>query len=127
MSPCYERITARSRKPPAGRPVASLRDRQAQGRHRLFGFPPNAGAVGTAAYLSVFESLYNTLRAMAEEGMTHHLKALRLKEAALEGNALRYGQDANVAALMSAEDIVRNTPWLEEIEEVQSGTRAGAI
>ena len=36
----------------------------------LFGFPPNAGAVGTAAYLSVFESLFNTMQAMKDEGYT---------------------------------------------------------
>jgi magnesium chelatase subunit H len=29
----------------------------------LFNFPPNAGATGTAAYLSVFESVFNTLQA----------------------------------------------------------------
>ena len=28
----------------------------------LFNFPPNAGTVGTAAYLSVFASLFNTLK-----------------------------------------------------------------
>ena len=27
----------------------------------LYGFPPNAGAVGTAAYLDVLQSLFNTL------------------------------------------------------------------
>jgi magnesium chelatase subunit H len=34
----------------------------------MFNFPPNAGNTGTAAYLSVFQSLFNTLRAMREEG-----------------------------------------------------------
>ena len=34
----------------------------------LFGFPPNSGSVGTAAYLAVFESLLNTLRAMQHAG-----------------------------------------------------------
>ena len=34
----------------------------------LYGFPPNAGAAGTAAYLGVFESLFNTLNAMKAEG-----------------------------------------------------------
>lgn len=34
----------------------------------LFNFPPNAGATGTAAYMSVFESLQNTLRAVRSEG-----------------------------------------------------------
>ncbi len=34
----------------------------------LFNFPPNGGAVGTAAYLSVFESLHRTLGALAAGG-----------------------------------------------------------
>ena len=34
----------------------------------LFNFPPNAGTVGTAAYLSVFASLLNTLRGMKDAG-----------------------------------------------------------
>ena len=36
----------------------------------LFGFPPNAGAVGTAAYLNVFESLHNTMKQMQADGYT---------------------------------------------------------
>ena len=36
----------------------------------LFNFPPNAGTTGTAAYLSVFESLLNTLLAMKAAGYT---------------------------------------------------------
>ena len=35
----------------------------------LFNFPPNAGAAGTAAYLSVFASLHNTLRALQARGL----------------------------------------------------------
>jgi magnesium chelatase subunit H len=47
--------------------------RQAQKAERkiaivLFNFPPNAGATGTAAFLSVFESLFNTLKAMKADG-----------------------------------------------------------
>ena len=34
----------------------------------LYGFPPNAGAIGTAAYLDVFQSLQNTLLRLGEEG-----------------------------------------------------------
>ena len=34
----------------------------------LFNFPPNAGTTGTAAYLSVFASLLNTLHAMKDAG-----------------------------------------------------------
>ena len=52
------RLVALRRKPRAERKIAIV----------LFNFPPNAGAVGTAAYLSVFESLFNTLRGMAGAG-----------------------------------------------------------
>ena len=41
----------------------------------LFNFPPNAGNTGTAAYLSVFESLYRTLAAMKADGYTVDLPA----------------------------------------------------
>ncbi|MBM7068602.1 magnesium chelatase subunit H [Actibacterium sp. 188UL27-1] len=86
----------------------------------LFGFPPNAGAVGTAAYLSVFESLWNTLHRMKAEGYQLDLPADvdALRMAVLKGNAAQYGQEANVAAQVLADDIVTGTPWLEEIEAV---------
>lgn len=84
----------------------------------LFNFPPNAGATGTAAFLGVFESLYNTLHAMAREGYTVELpeSVEALKAAILEGNAAQYGQDANVGAMVSADDHVRGEPYLAEIE-----------
>ena len=34
----------------------------------LFNFPPNAGATGSAAFLSVFQSLFATLQRLASEG-----------------------------------------------------------
>jgi len=84
----------------------------------LYGFPPNAGAVGTAAYLGVFESLHNTLSAMAAEGydveVPESVDALRA--AVLEGNATALGQPANVAARIPAEDFVAREPHLAEIE-----------
>ena len=84
----------------------------------LFGFPPNAGAIGTAAYLSVFESLHNTLHQMARDGydITPPTTVDDLREAILNGNAKTYGQEANVGAKVSADQIISNTPWLEEIE-----------
>ncbi|MBN2906170.1 MAG: magnesium chelatase subunit H [Rhodobacteraceae bacterium] len=84
----------------------------------LFGFPPNAGAVGTAAYLSVFESLFNTLHRMKAEGYDVEPPATvdELRQTILEGNSKKYGQEANVAAHVPADDIVRGTPWLSEIE-----------
>ncbi len=84
----------------------------------LFGFPPNAGAVGTAAYLSVFESLHNTLHAMAEAGydVTPPATVDELRAAVLEGNAERHGQQANVMAHIPADDLVAREPHLKEIE-----------
>jgi magnesium chelatase subunit H len=68
MAPCLERIEALAEKVAA--PGALRRSRVAGPKVGivLFGFPPNAGAVGTAAYLSVFESLFNTLHRMKAEG-----------------------------------------------------------
>jgi magnesium chelatase subunit H len=118
MAPCHERITALAER--AAR-LARLR-RSDIARRRvavvLFGFPPNAGAVGTAAYLSVFESLHNTLARMAAEGYTTMPPATvdELREAVLKGNADRFGQRANVAAHVPADRMVAETPWLSEIE-----------
>jgi magnesium chelatase subunit H len=62
MAPCLERIDSLVEKTLR---LATLR-RKANAEKKvgivLFGFPPNAGAIGTAAYLSVFESLFNTLQ-----------------------------------------------------------------
>ncbi|MDP3872530.1 MAG: magnesium chelatase subunit H [Methyloversatilis sp.] len=84
----------------------------------IFNFPPNAGSVGTAAYLSVFESMFHTLTGMKQQGyqvdLPDSIDALR--DSVLFGNASKYGADANVHTLISAEDHVRREPWLKEIE-----------
>lgn len=84
----------------------------------LFNFPPNGGATGTAAYLSVFESLYNTLRALQADGYHVELPANveALRERVLSGNAARYGTDANVHTRISAQDYVLAEPHLAQIE-----------
>jgi magnesium chelatase subunit H len=84
----------------------------------LFNFPPNAGAIGTAAYLSVFASLHNTLRALARAGYDVDVPESvdTLRAALIEGNAARYGTDANVAARITADDHVGRQRWLDEIE-----------
>ena len=94
----------------------------------LFGFPPNAGAVGTAAYLEVFESLFNTLKAMKDAGYQIELpkSSADLREEVLAGNAQIYGQEANVESQVSADWIVKNTPWLSELED-QWGSAPGRI
>ena len=120
MAPCHERVAVLADKVLR---LASLRRSEVATRKVaivLYGFPPNAGAVGTAAYLSVFESLFNTLHAMKAAGhdLTPPETVDDLREMVLQGNAARYGQPANVAAHVTADAIVRDTPWLAEIEAV---------
>lgn len=84
----------------------------------LFNFPPNAGSVGTAAFLSVFESLHNTLSGLKEAGYSVDLPASvdALRDCMLKGNSAEYGAQANVHACIAAEDHVRDEPYLNEIE-----------
>ena len=84
----------------------------------LFNFPPNAGNIGTAAFLSVFESLWHTLTAMKAQGYQVDVPASvdELRDALLYGNAAQHGADANVHALISADDHVKRERWLKEIE-----------
>ncbi|RCL47114.1 MAG: magnesium chelatase subunit H [Halieaceae bacterium] len=84
----------------------------------LFNFPPNSGAAGTAAHLSVFESLFNTLSAMRDEGYKVDLPDSHgeLRDAILKGNAKQFGAEANVFQRVPVDDHVRAEPWLAEIE-----------
>ena len=74
--------------------------------------------MGTAAPLSVFESVLNTLRALDKAGyqveMPESVDALR--EALLVGNSEQYGAEANVHATIPVDDHVAREPYLEEIE-----------
>ncbi len=97
--------------------------RKAERRERkvaivLFNFPPNAGATGTAAFLSVYESLHNTLKSLAAAGYTVDVPATvdALRESILNGNAARYGAGANVVARVPVDRHVRRQRWLKEIE-----------
>ncbi len=94
----------------------------------LFNFPPNGGATGTAAYLGVFASLLNTLRGMRAQGYTVDVPETEdaLRAMVVEGNAKRFGADANVAARISADDHVRRQRWLPEIEK-QWGPAPGRL
>jgi len=84
----------------------------------VFNFPPNAGNTGTAAFLSVFESLFNTMAAMQREGYVVEMPASvdALRESIIEGNAKRYGAQANVHARIAVDDHVRREKHLKEIE-----------
>ena len=101
--------------------LVKLRRREQQERKVavvLFNFPPNSGGTGTAAHLAVFESLYNTLKALKHDGyhvvLPDSVDALR--DTILVGNAPQRGTDANVCATIAVDDHVRNELWLDEIE-----------
>ncbi|MCU0869627.1 MAG: magnesium chelatase subunit H, partial [Burkholderiales bacterium] len=94
----------------------------------LFNFPPNAGNTGTAAFLSVFESLMNTLVAMRTAGYTVDVpdSVDALRNRIVRGNAERHGATANVHARVSASEHVRRERWLAEIE-AQWGPSPGRL
>ncbi len=92
----------------------------------LFNFPPNAGSVGTAAFLGVFASLYNVLKGLKKEGYKVELPASAdaLRERILGGNSARFGTQANVHARIPVNDHIRRERWLPQIEK-QWGTAPG--
>ena len=108
LSSRVERLVRLRDKPRAERKLAIV----------LFNFPPNAGSVGTAAYLSVFQSLFNTLQRLALEGYQVELPASvdDLRERLLQGNASVYGTQANVLHAIDSGHHVQHEKWLNEIE-----------
>jgi magnesium chelatase subunit H len=120
MVSCPERAEALAGK--VAKMVALRRSERAQRKIALvlFNFPPNAGAVGTAAHLSVFASVRATLVRLYAEGYDVIVPPTvdALQTAILKGNADRYGADCNVHARISADDHVRDEPFLREIEKV---------
>ncbi|RKQ70632.1 magnesium chelatase subunit H [Oceanibaculum indicum] len=84
----------------------------------LFNYPPNGGNVGTAAFLSVFESLLETMRRLRDEGYDVEVpdSAETLQRMILEGNAATHGTEVNVHAVIPADDHVRQERHLAEIE-----------
>lgn len=94
----------------------------------LFNFPPNAGNTGTAAFLGVFESVFNLLNAMKAEGYSVDVPASidELRDAILHGNAADYGALANVHARIPVDDHVRREKHLAAIE-AQWGPAPGRV
>ncbi|PKU23648.1 magnesium chelatase subunit H [Telmatospirillum siberiense] len=84
----------------------------------LFNFPPNAGATGSAAYLSVFESLHHILTALKDGGYDVEVPddVTALRQRLLNGNAGLFGTDANVHMTIPVDDHVRREPHLAAIE-----------
>jgi magnesium chelatase subunit H len=126
MQVCSERADALAAR--VGRLVDLRRSQRAQRRVGIviFNFPPNAGNTGTAAFLAVFESLFHTLKAMKAAGYTVDVPADvdTLRNRLLQGNASRFGADANVHQRIAVNDHVKREPWLKEIE-VQWGPAPG--
>jgi len=85
----------------------------------LFSFPPNAGTLGTAAYLDVFASLHRLLLRLAEEGYAVEdvpSSPEQLRRSIAEGNSATLGTPANVAARIPLAGYKRGWPWWQEIE-----------
>jgi len=84
----------------------------------LFNFPPNAGNTGTAAFLSVFESLQRVLVGMKAAGytVTPPANVDALRDSIIKGNATRFGALANVHVRVPLDDHVRRERWLKPIE-----------
>ena len=84
----------------------------------IFNFPPNSGATGSAAYLGVFASLFNTLTAMKAAGYTVDVPCSidALREQLIHGNADLTGAAANVAHRVAVDTHVRKQKWLGQIE-----------
>jgi magnesium chelatase subunit H len=119
MTACPERADALAAR--VARLVALRRSERASRKVGvvLFNFPPNAGNTGTAAHLDVFHSLHHTLAAMRAHGYRVDdlpETADELRSLLLEGNASRYGADANVHTLIATDDHVRRERWLKDIE-----------
>ncbi|MBQ0930354.1 magnesium chelatase subunit H [Ideonella alba] len=128
MQTCPERADMLAAR--VARLVALRRSQRAQRRVAcvLFNFPPNAGNTGTAAFLSVFESLHNLLLSLQQQGYTVEVPPTpdALRERIIFGNAERLGASANVHARIPTDDHVRQQPWLAEIES-QWGPAPGRI
>nr|WP_316640878.1 magnesium chelatase subunit H [uncultured Roseateles sp.] len=118
MHSCIERADTLAAR--VGKLVDLRRSERAERRVAavVFNFPPNAGATGTAAFLSVFESLYNTMAALRREGYQVELpdSVDALRERIITGNAARFGAMANVHHRIPANEHLRREKYLKEIE-----------
>lgn len=111
--------------------LVDLRRKKRQERRiaiTLFNYPPNSGSIGTAAFLAVFESLYATMQRLAAEGYEVAVpdSVETLRTMMLEGNAVFHGTEANVHAVVTADDHVRRERHLADIE-AQWGPAPGRI
>lgn len=87
----------------------------------VFSFPPDKGNVGTAAYLDVFGSIYEVMKAL--QGNGYEVEALpdspqALMEAVIHDAQAQYASpELNIAYRMSVEQYERLTPYSVKLEE----------
>nr|WP_318698400.1 MULTISPECIES: magnesium chelatase subunit H [unclassified Roseofilum] len=87
----------------------------------VFSFPPDKGNVGTAAYLDVFGSIYEVVRALRDNG--YDIGELPespkdLMEAVIHDASAQYASpELNIAHRMSVAEYERLTPYSERLEE----------
>jgi magnesium chelatase subunit H len=87
----------------------------------VFSFPPDKGNVGTAAYLDVFGSIYEVMRALKNNG--YEVEELpdspqELMEAVIHNAQAQYhSPELNIAYRMSVEQYERLTPYSVRLEE----------
>lgn len=87
----------------------------------VFSFPPDKGNVGTAAYLDVFGSIYEVMKALQNNG--YDVQSLPESPAALmeavihDAQAQYKSPELNIAHRMSVEEYERLTPYSVRLEE----------
>ena len=87
----------------------------------IFSFPPDKGNVGTAAYLDVFGSIYEVVKALKGNG--YDIKdlpdsAAELMQQVLHDATAQYqSPELNIAYRMSVEQYERLTPYSERLHE----------
>ncbi len=87
----------------------------------VFSFPPDKGNVGTAAYLDVFGSIYEVMKAMQQNGYDLPelpASAKELMEEVIHDAQAQYNSpELNVAYRMSVDEYEALTPYSEKLHE----------
>lgn len=87
----------------------------------IFSFPPDKGNVGTAAYLDVFGSIYQVMKALKGNGydlpeLPESAEKL-MQEVIHDATAQYQSPELNIAHRMSVEQYERLTPYSERLHE----------
>ena len=87
----------------------------------VFSFPPDKGNVGTAAYLDVFGSIYEVLKALRDNGydvqdVPESAEAL-MQEVIHDAQAQYTSPELNIAYRMSVPEYEALTPYSQRLEE----------